>query len=54
MAQVPDALKPEGTVIEVAQTGYTIGERLLRPAMVVITTKPDGGVSPGGSVDTRA
>jgi molecular chaperone GrpE len=54
MAQVPDALKPEGTVIEVAQTGYTIGERLLRPAMVVITKKPDGSVSPGGSVDTRA
>ncbi len=54
MAQVPAADKPEGTVIEVAQTGYTIGERLLRPAMVVITKKPDGA-SPGargGAVDT--
>jgi molecular chaperone GrpE len=64
IAQVPAPDKPEGTIIEVAQTGYTIGDRLLRPAMVVITKKPDGGAAgaadaggargPGGNVDTRA
>jgi molecular chaperone GrpE len=57
MAQVGDAAKPDGTVIEVAQVGYTIGDRLLRPAIVVISKKPDGGGGggePGGSVDTSA
>lgn len=53
IAQVPDAQNPEGTIVEEAQTGYTIGERLLRPAMVVVTTKP-GGAAAGGSVDTSA
>lgn len=55
IAQVPAADKPEGTVIEVAQVGYTIGDRLLRPAMVIVTRKPDGGEAagaPGGSIDT--
>jgi molecular chaperone GrpE len=62
IAQVPAADKPEGTVINVAQVGYTIGGRLLRPTMVVITTKPDGGDggaggaggAPGSAVDTSA
>ena len=41
MFEVPDVTKPEGTVVQVVQTGYAIGERVLRPAMV--------GVSKGGS-----
>ena len=28
--------KPPGTVVNVVQTGYVIGERLLRPAMVTV------------------
>jgi molecular chaperone GrpE len=40
MFEVPDESKPTGTVIAVVQAGYTIGERVLRPAMV--------GVSKGG------
>lgn len=40
MFEVPDESVFSGTVIEVVQPGYTIGERLLRPAMV--------GVSRGG------
>lgn len=39
----PDA--EPGTVVEVAQVGYVIGERLLRPAMVGVAKKsadPDG------------
>src|SRR5467141_487653 len=40
MFQVPDPAAPAGTVVEVVQPGYLIGERILRPAMV--------GISAGG------
>lgn len=50
IAQVPAPGVPEGTVTDVAQIGYTIGERLLRPAMVVVSA---GGDAPQG-VDTKA
>lgn len=40
MFEAPDPSKPAGTVMEVVATGYVIGDRLLRPAMV--------GVSKGG------
>jgi molecular chaperone GrpE len=36
--QVDDSV-PEGTVIDVARTGYTIGDRLLQPALVVVSKK---------------
>ena len=38
--EVPNASVPAGSVVEVVQPGYMIGERVLRPAMV--------GVSKGG------
>ena len=40
MMQVPDPRVPDGTVVQVMQPGYMIGERVLRPALV--------GVSKGG------
>ena len=40
MFEVEDADKPHGTITEVMQIGYTIGERLLRPAMVGVTKAP--------------
>ncbi|CAH1652223.1 Protein GrpE [Hyphomicrobiales bacterium] len=40
MFEVEDASKPHGTVVQVIQSGFVIGERVLRPAMV--------GVSKGG------
>lgn len=40
MFEVPDPSVPNGTVVQVVQTGYVIGERVLRPALV--------GVSKGG------
>ncbi len=40
MFEVPDASVPSGTVVQVVQAGFTIGERVLRPAMV--------GVAKGG------
>ncbi|WP_349370798.1 nucleotide exchange factor GrpE [Salinarimonas sp.] len=40
MFEIPNPDVPNGTVVQVVQTGYVIGERCLRPAMV--------GVSKGG------
>ena len=40
MFEVPDASVPAGSVVQVVQPGYMIGERILRPALV--------GVSKGG------
>ena len=43
MFEVPDPTRPEGTVVQVVQTGYAIGDRVLRPAMVGIAK---GGAAP--------
>ena len=40
MYEVPDASVPAGSIVQVVQPGYMIGERVLRPALV--------GVSKGG------
>ncbi len=55
IAEVPGGGKPAGTIVDVMQVGYQIGERLLRPAMVTVARKEDGGASAaGGTVDTSA
>jgi molecular chaperone GrpE len=36
MFEVPDASKPAGTIAQVVQPGYMIGERVLRPALVAV------------------
>jgi molecular chaperone GrpE len=36
MFELPDPSRPAGTVAQVVQPGYTIGERVLRPAMVAV------------------
>ena len=41
MFEKPDSTEPDGTIIEVIQVGYMIGERLLRPAMVGVSKKPE-------------
>jgi molecular chaperone GrpE len=41
MYEVPDASVPAGTVVQVVQAGFMLGERVLRPALV--------GVSKGGA-----
>ena len=37
MYEVPDETRPSGMVAQVVAPGYTIGERVLRPAMVGVT-----------------
>jgi molecular chaperone GrpE len=57
IAEMPSAEYPAGTVIDVAQTGYTVGERLLRPAMVMVSSGPTAGerqATPGANLDTSA
>jgi molecular chaperone GrpE len=41
MFEVPDVSVPSGTVVQVVQSGFMIGDRILRPALV--------GVSKGGA-----
>ena len=43
MYEVPDETVPAGTVVQVVQPGYTIGERVLRPALVAVSR---GGPKP--------
>jgi molecular chaperone GrpE len=40
MYEVPDASVPSGTVVQVIQAGYMIGERVLRPALVAVSKAP--------------
>ena len=47
MFEVPNPDVPSGTVVQVVQTGYSIGDRVLRPAMVGVAK---GGPKPGGDV----
>ena len=46
MFEMPDPSVPSGTVVQVMQTGYVIGDRVLRPALV--------GVAKGGPKGTPA
>jgi molecular chaperone GrpE len=38
--EVEDSSRPPGTVMQVMEQGYTIRDRLLRPARVVVSTMP--------------
>jgi molecular chaperone GrpE len=49
MYEVPDASVPPGTVVQVVQAGYMIGDRVLRPALVAVSK---GGVKAGASEQT--
>lgn len=55
MFEVPDPSRPEGTVVQVVQAGFAIGDRVLRPAMVGVAK---GGGAKGqpaeGSIDKSA
>lgn len=57
IAEVPPKGAQPGTVVNVVQSGYTIGERLLRPAMVTVAKAESGNGSvpgeSGGRVDTK-
>jgi molecular chaperone GrpE len=53
MFEVPDETVPAGTVVQVVQPGYGIGDRVLRPALVGVAKggpKPAAAVN-GGEID---
>jgi len=54
IAEVPGGDKPPGSIVDVVQAGYTIGERLLRPAMVTVARRGDAPAASGNGVDTKA
>jgi molecular chaperone GrpE len=41
IAEVPGNGKPAGSIVDVVQSGYMIGDRLLRPAMVTVARRDD-------------
>jgi molecular chaperone GrpE len=56
MFEIPDASVPAGSIVQVVQPGYMIGERILRPALVGVSK---GGPrvapsSPSGNDNTQA
>lgn len=54
MYEVPDASRPSGTIAQVIQAGYLIGERVLRPAMVAITKAPPKSEAPSANDNATA
>ena len=66
VAEVPGSGEPAGVVVDVAQPGFVIGERVLRAAMVTVSNGKGAaapasddasdapGPPPGGAVDTTA
>ncbi|HWA03518.1 MAG TPA: nucleotide exchange factor GrpE [Rhizomicrobium sp.] len=53
IAEVPGSGRPAGSIVDVVQPGYVIGERLLRPAMVTVARR-EPAAQEAGSVDTKA
>jgi molecular chaperone GrpE len=53
MYEVPDPSVPAGMVAQVVQAGYTIGDRVLRPALVGVS-KGGPKVAPGSSASGAA
>jgi len=51
IAEVPGGDKPAGSIVDVVQSGYKIGDRLLRPAMVTVARRDAGA---GNGIDTKA
>lgn len=52
ISQVPSADAPAGTVLNELQKGYRIGDRLLRPASVVVAVAPPSGGAGDGTGST--
>jgi len=54
MFEVPNAEVPSGTVVQVVQSGYVIGERVLRPAMVGVAKGGPKAASGNGAAPQEA
>lgn len=54
MYEVPDSSVPSGTVTQVVQPGYTIGGRVLRPALVAIAKGGPKAAAPEAPANDNA
>ncbi|MGB0672019.1 MAG: nucleotide exchange factor GrpE, partial [Rhodospirillales bacterium] len=55
MAMVPNPQVPDGTVVQVVQSGYILADRLLRPAKVLVATGgPKEAPKPASDADRKA
>ena len=54
MYEVPEPDVPEGTVVDVMQSGYAIGDRCLRPALVAVAKGGAKQPKPQGDGDASA
>jgi molecular chaperone GrpE len=55
IAEVPGRGKPAGSIVDVVQIGYQIGDRLLRPAMVTVARQEGNAERDTGTkLDTEA
>jgi len=65
IAEVPGSGEPAGVVVDVAQPGFVLEDRVLRAAMVTVSSgagaqapsddaEPDPDAAPGGNIDTTA
>jgi len=53
MFEAPDTGQPDGTIVQILQMGYVIGDRLLRPAMVgVAKGGGQNAAAPGSTINT--
>ena len=52
IAEVPGNGKPAGAIVDVVQSGFMIGDRLLRPAMVTVARRGEGQPA-GENLDTK-
>src|SRR5262245_41028797 len=54
MFEVPDESVPTGTVVQVVQSGYVIGDRVLRPALVGVAKGGPKAAAPSGEAESTA
>jgi molecular chaperone GrpE len=54
MSIQPRADVEPNTVVTVVQKGYLLNDRLIRPAMVIVSKAAPDAPPPGGGIDTRA
>ena len=54
MCQEEHTDQPPNTVVQEFQRGYLIHERLIRPAMVVVSKAAQNGQAPENTVNTNA
>ena len=53
IAEVPGNGKPAGSIVDVVQSGFMIGDRLLRPAMVTVARRGEAPAAANINIDTK-